>query len=157
MLNLPRTECLALKISPYLLKLSFFKQNFQRIKIPNKWVALEGGVDLLNGHSVFEDHSSVSETCEYQIERSLTHMSDWRDYLIEFKWSLPIVKEENTAVKMFKTTKDKFYKQFDFFANWKGRYLCDFFRVFLLSEEICSPQHYYRADYGASWTLSFSS
>ena len=23
--------------------------------------------------------------------------------------------------KMFKTTKDMFYKQFDFFANWQGR------------------------------------
>ena len=35
------------------------------------------------------------------------------------------------SLKMFKTTKDMFYKQFDFsFANWQ-------------------------ADYGASWTLSF--
>ena len=62
-------------------------------------MALEGGEEaLLNVHSVFKDHSSVSETCEYRIERSLTHMSKWRDYLIEFEWSVPGVEEENTAV-----------------------------------------------------------
>ena len=42
----------------------------------------------------------MSETCEYQIERSLTHMSEWRDYLIEFEWSVPGVEEENTAVRV---------------------------------------------------------
>ena len=25
------------------------------------------------------------------------------------------------SLKMFKTTKDMFYKQFEFFANWQGR------------------------------------
>ena len=54
-------------------------------------MALEGNVDFLslliiihclsfyfslNLHSVFEDHSSVSDTCEYQIERSHTNMSE---------------------------------------------------------------------------------
>ena len=40
------------------------------------------------------------------------------------------------SLKMFKTTKDMFYKQFDFF----------FFFFFLRID---------RADYEASWTLSF--
>ena len=42
----------------------------------------------------------MSETCEYQIERSLTHMSERRDYLIEFEWSVPGVEEEKTAVRV---------------------------------------------------------
>ena len=40
----------------------------------------------------------MSETCEYQIECSLTHMSVCRDYLSEFEWSVPGMDEENTAV-----------------------------------------------------------
>ena len=35
----------------------------------------------------------MSETCEYQTERSLIHS---RDFLIEFEWSVPGVEEENT-------------------------------------------------------------
>ena len=66
-------------------------------------MALEGGVDFTQPPLSFWGHSSVSETCEYQTERSLTRMSEWRDYLIEFEWSVPGVEEENTAVRLKET------------------------------------------------------
>ena len=69
-------------------------------------MALEGGVDV---HSLFEDHSRVSETCEYQIERSLTHMSKWRDYLIEFEWSVPGVEEENIERRVWSFRRFEIY------------------------------------------------
>ena len=66
-------------------------------------MALEGRVDFTQPPLSFWGHSSVSETCEYQTERSLTRMSEWRDYLIEFEWSVPGVEEENTAVRLNET------------------------------------------------------
>ena len=42
----------------------------------------------------------MSETCEYQIERTLTHVSEFGDYINEFQWSGPGVEEENTANKV---------------------------------------------------------
>ena len=58
----------------------------------------------LNGHSIFEAYSSVSETCAYGIEPILNNLSERGDYRIEFESSVAGVREENIAVNVeFKT------------------------------------------------------
>ena len=58
-------------------------------------MAREGGVYFTQRSLSFWEPLECE--CEYQIERSLTHMSEWRDFLIAFEWSVPGVEEEITT------------------------------------------------------------
>ena len=60
-------------------------------------MALEGGVDFTQRSLSFWG----SFECEWDMwisNRTLTHMSEWRDYVTTFEWSVPGVEKEKTAV-----------------------------------------------------------
>ena len=63
----------------------FFKQNFKRIKSPNKWVALEGGIDFTQRSLRFWG----SLECEWDLlipNRTYTHSHEWVKGLSNWVW-----------------------------------------------------------------------
>ena len=82
-----------------------FKTKLSRNKKSEQVSGTRGRCRLNSTFTQFLRITRTREACEYQIKRSLTHMSEWRDYLVEFEWSVPGVKEENTAVCLYNTVK----------------------------------------------------